>query len=302
ALDTSQHWGFLAGMQPRRDLYQLEQELRKGKCDIVISEEGRVLRVVSLCLARLTRADGRVLAELGDMKDGRLSMGCKLPGTKVRSQELPHDALRRFIRKQFAHLEPEKLVELEESLISQATREVNSEEKVSQNYGINSRAMAGLRNEFRMQIESELFSQDGSRALARSSSRTSGRFGFRRIQGESAESLQVAQYEAFAKIDPEEPDKVTVMDRPRGARLSQLQRRGCQGEGLGVQPPARARGTLRGHSCEQQRRQHGPTRLLNRPAALAETPAHDGGVRLRPASRFPRGVFLHGLLVNPPSF
>jgi hypothetical protein len=208
ALDKSQNWGFLVGMQPRRDLHELEKELSKGKCDIMINEEGRVLRVVSLCVVRLERMDGRVLAEIGDMKDGKLSMGCKLPGTKVRSQELPHDALKRLMKRLFAHLEPDVLAKLEETLIGQATRSVNSEEKVSQNYGINSRY---LRNEFRMQIESDLFLQDGSRTLARGSSRTSNRFGLQRMQGESAASLQVDQYEAFAKIDPEETDKVTAM-------------------------------------------------------------------------------------------
>jgi len=209
ALDKKQQpWGIL-GMQPRRDLKELDQEVSNGKCDIMLNEEGRVLRSVSLCVVRLMREDGRILAEIGEMHDGKLSMGCKLPGTKVRSQELPHDAIRRLIKRQFGHLEAQELNRLEETLIGQATRVVNFEEKVSANYGINSRY---TRNEFQMQIGPEFFAEDGSNALPRSSSKSSGgRLGLGRKLGQSGDSLNIDQYEAFAKIAPEEPDRVSIM-------------------------------------------------------------------------------------------
>jgi hypothetical protein len=211
ALDKRQHPWDILGMQPRKDHHELEQEVSKGKCDIMLNEEGRVVRSVSLCVVRLMREDGRILAEIGEMNDGKLSMGCKLPGTKVRSQELPHDAIKRLIKRQFGHLESEELRRLEETLIGQATRVVNFEEKVSANYGINSRY---ARNEFQMQIGPEFFVDDGSKTLPRSSSKGSGgRLGLGRklSTGQSGDSLNVAQYEAFAKTNPEEPDRVLIM-------------------------------------------------------------------------------------------
>lgn len=210
ALDKKQHPWDILGMQPRRDLHELEQEVNKGKCDIMLNEEGRVLRSVSLCVVRLVREDGRILAEIGEMNDGKMTMACKLPGTKVRSQELPHDAIRRLIKRQFGHLESQELKRLEETLIVQATRVLNFEEKPSASYGILSRY---ARNEFQMQIGPEFFAEDpGSKTLARSSSKGSGgRLGLGRRLGQSGDSLNVSQYEVFAKINPEEPDRVLIM-------------------------------------------------------------------------------------------
>jgi len=208
ALDKKQQpWGIL-GMQPRRDLKELEQEVSKGKCDIMLNEERRVLRSVSLSVVRLMREDGRILVEIGEMKDGKMSMKCKLPGLKVRSQELPHDAIERLIKRLFGHLKSQELKRLEETLIGQATRVVSREEQVSANYGINSRY---TRNEFHMQIGPEFFAEDGSRRLVKSSSKDSGRLGLGRKLGQSGDSLNVAQYETFAKIAPEEPDRVWIM-------------------------------------------------------------------------------------------
>jgi hypothetical protein len=141
------------------------------------------------------------------MKDGILSIGFKLPAAKVRGEELPHDAVKRLIKKQFNHLAPEALLQFEEMLLGQATRQVDSEEKVSQAFGINSRY---VKNEFCMEVGPEWFEKDGSKVLPRSGSKGSG--WLRRFAGESNDSLpQVTEHEAFAKVDPEDPDRVVVL-------------------------------------------------------------------------------------------
>lgn len=79
---------------------RLREDVREGRCTVVTAATGDVEIIASSVALQLERADGRVLVQLGTW-DGRAAIsGCRLPGTRQRSGELPRNAFQRLLQTQ----------------------------------------------------------------------------------------------------------------------------------------------------------------------------------------------------------
>mmetsp|Transcript_85494 Transcript_85494/g.250272 ORF Transcript_85494/g.250272 Transcript_85494/m.250272 type:complete len:972 (+) Transcript_85494:77-2992(+) len=128
ALDLmKQTWSFFRS----RGMQELMDEVKGGKCDLVVDPGGNVTRCVSRVALRLLRTgDGRLLGQVGKCVKGRVEAECMLPGTKVRGGELPNEALQRLLR--------DKLVRLSTCVFT--THQVYSlDESVDSDYGLQTR-------------------------------------------------------------------------------------------------------------------------------------------------------------------
>jgi len=109
---------------------ELRSEVMQGKCDLVQDDSGQMVRLVSVVALELVRPGGYILAQTGKWKNEIVTAGCKLPGTKVRAEELPRAALQRLLD---GHLAP-----LREG-VRITSVEVVVENQVSASYGVPTR-------------------------------------------------------------------------------------------------------------------------------------------------------------------
>lgn len=79
-------------------------EVREGKCCIMLNWKGEVERIVSIIVLRLSRQDGRVLAQLGKWDGACAQASCELPGKKQMEGESPTQTLDRLLFGAFAPL------------------------------------------------------------------------------------------------------------------------------------------------------------------------------------------------------
>lgn len=82
---------------------QLREEIRQGKCCIVLTKEGKIQRMVSVVVLNLTDNDGRILVEVGKLgsEDGgderRFQPSCQLPAKKQAQGEVSMDTVQRIL-------------------------------------------------------------------------------------------------------------------------------------------------------------------------------------------------------------
>lgn len=80
-----------------RKLEQLEAEIYEGSCNLRTDEFRRVLRVVQVVALRLVRVDDLICVKLAELSECSMHTKTALPGTKLRSGELPMMGLRRLL-------------------------------------------------------------------------------------------------------------------------------------------------------------------------------------------------------------
>lgn len=80
-------------------LESLEEEIHVGKSIIIQDEDGQTQRLVSLVVLELEHADGRILAQIGKIQDGELTIELQRPGGKQCRHELPSQAMERIFWK-----------------------------------------------------------------------------------------------------------------------------------------------------------------------------------------------------------
>mmetsp|Transcript_37611 Transcript_37611/g.100807 ORF Transcript_37611/g.100807 Transcript_37611/m.100807 type:complete len:314 (+) Transcript_37611:2-943(+) len=83
---------------PRKYLLDVEADVNNGKCHLSLDSQGRITRVMHVVVARLMTADYRVCVEIGYRRSSEIVATMMLPGTKVRGDESPQEALHRLIR------------------------------------------------------------------------------------------------------------------------------------------------------------------------------------------------------------
>merc|ERR1712136_447155 len=104
--------------QPRRfgngisNYVQLQEEVRQGRCTIVLNDNGEAERLVSVLAIRIRDEEsGNVLVELGRLVDQVIRPICKLPGTKLERGETAEQAVEKLLHTSLAPLA--KMVMLE---------------------------------------------------------------------------------------------------------------------------------------------------------------------------------------------
>jgi len=87
--------GFLHGT----DFGELEEELRSGKCHLVLGPDGPscIIRCVRVVVLRLTDRYGNLCVQLGEMQSGACAARFVLPGSKILGNESPEQAVRRLV-------------------------------------------------------------------------------------------------------------------------------------------------------------------------------------------------------------
>merc|ERR1711963_153811 len=81
----------------KKNFEDLQREIGGGKCHLMRDVAGTVVRIVSLIVLHLSRLDGLICVRLANWREGGGTADFALPGTKIRSNELPEDAVYRFI-------------------------------------------------------------------------------------------------------------------------------------------------------------------------------------------------------------
>jgi 1D-myo-inositol-triphosphate 3-kinase len=111
-------------------LAKLAEEVRIGACTLTkqIDSPGVIKRSTRIAVLQLKRQDGRVLAQMGKRThDGKLTVMCRYPGTKVKKGRDARSAVQEFIQEKLQHLA--EAIEIYES-------EDVVETKTSVNFGI----------------------------------------------------------------------------------------------------------------------------------------------------------------------
>jgi hypothetical protein len=95
----SQSWSSHFALKEGKGLTisKLETEVRNRTCVLVVTETGEIERVTSLVTLRIEDAEGRVFAQIANLRDGEVTPCCMLPGSKLRDGELCIDAIERLL-------------------------------------------------------------------------------------------------------------------------------------------------------------------------------------------------------------
>jgi len=123
---------------------ELKTEIEAGECDLMVNISEEVLRVVTIVALRLSRCDGKVLTQVGKSTHGVRIGSCQPPGTKVKVGETPQLAVERLVRQKLSALQ---------SNISYGSHSVDTEDRPSRKYGVNSQY-------FRTLFEGDLSEED----------------------------------------------------------------------------------------------------------------------------------------------
>jgi len=111
---------------------QLKEEVTKSKCTVVLTPCGMLLRVVSLVVLDLRRANGNVLAQVGKLEGQTFKPACELPGLKQGHNEVVSEALNRLLETKKLRFIADK-VELE-SFTSETMQKESKEFSVQTRY------------------------------------------------------------------------------------------------------------------------------------------------------------------------
>jgi len=123
----------LRGRLQRKDFLALEEEVCCGKSHLGLGHEGApshshppnsIIRVVQLVVLFLTNTDGNLCVQLATCQGGDVKGKFCLPGTKMRGNESPNDALMRLYRTHLSSLiEAIRILDVETKVeYSQSTR------------------------------------------------------------------------------------------------------------------------------------------------------------------------------------
>jgi len=99
-LETVRRNAFM-GLLRRKTLFDLEVEVRDGKCHLVIGPNGEICRTVRLAVVRLVNKDGLICVKLAETRYGNCTPKFQLPGRKVDAEEHPEEALETMIADDF---------------------------------------------------------------------------------------------------------------------------------------------------------------------------------------------------------
>jgi len=80
-----------------KSVEQLKEEVLTGRCTLLVSNVGKVFRVVAVTALRITNAEGHILVQVGRWEHGRAVPKVALPGTKQRTGETPAQAAKRIV-------------------------------------------------------------------------------------------------------------------------------------------------------------------------------------------------------------
>jgi len=83
---------------------QLTEEVKEGKCAVMLNETGQVERIEVVPSLRLRRPDDKILVQLGVMDGGTMRVRCKLPGRCMIEGEAGHQAMQRLLAVELAPL------------------------------------------------------------------------------------------------------------------------------------------------------------------------------------------------------
>mmetsp|Transcript_51463 Transcript_51463/g.122383 ORF Transcript_51463/g.122383 Transcript_51463/m.122383 type:complete len:1164 (+) Transcript_51463:71-3562(+) len=88
--------------------HALKSEVEKGKCNVILCQNGEVLRVVSVVAVRVENGLGQVLAQIGVYDDEKeeksIKTECQLPGLKQNRAEEAKDAAYRCLQEKVPQL------------------------------------------------------------------------------------------------------------------------------------------------------------------------------------------------------
>lgn len=80
------------------NLDKLAREVTKGKCSLVETGSGDLIRCVSVIAGRIMADDGCILVQLGKLRGRNVELNCSLPGFKLASDESPDAAFARLLK------------------------------------------------------------------------------------------------------------------------------------------------------------------------------------------------------------
>lgn len=80
-------------------LEELQREVQTGKCLLIQTGEGDLVRITAVTVLYLERESGEIFAQVGKVEGGELIVDCKLPGSKLEHGENLRDACERMVDK-----------------------------------------------------------------------------------------------------------------------------------------------------------------------------------------------------------
>lgn len=83
----------------RKSIEDLRSEVENGKCQLVQTSEGEVLRITAVTVLLLQHEHDEIFTQVGKRDRGILTVDCKLPGAKLEKGEKMDDAFPRMLDK-----------------------------------------------------------------------------------------------------------------------------------------------------------------------------------------------------------
>mmetsp|Transcript_58544 Transcript_58544/g.181825 ORF Transcript_58544/g.181825 Transcript_58544/m.181825 type:complete len:251 (-) Transcript_58544:10-762(-) len=120
---------------PTKAIDKLTEEVCSAKSIVVVTGEGRILRLVSLVVLRLERGDGRLLVHVGKWDGSRFEAECQLPGLKQERDELVGETVARMLGTKLKQLEGQVHVE---SVVR------DNKTRMSKEYGVQTRYLLSV--------------------------------------------------------------------------------------------------------------------------------------------------------------